>query len=102
MIEITEKALLEIKKEMEEKNLKGYGLRLAIVGGSLSGFEYTISFSEKPSESDLVFDFNDIKVFIDPTSYDYLKEIKLDYEEGENQSGFKFINKKSYSLSERE
>jgi iron-sulfur cluster assembly protein len=46
----------------------------------------------KPRPTDKVFDFEDVKIFIDPKSLVFLDGMTLDYKESLMQSGFDFIN----------
>lgn len=102
MVKITKSAAKKILEKMKNEDLLGYGLRIAIVGGGLNGFEYTLSFSIAPSKSDFVFESNGVKVFIDPSSFLYLQEVTIDFVEKGEDSGFVFHNPKSVSLLEKE
>lgn len=102
MINITKCASKKIIEKMKKENLLGYGLRISIVGGGINGFEYTLSFSDHPSESDITFESNGIKIFVDPNSYLYLQNITIDFIERGKEAGFVFHNPKSISLIEKE
>lgn len=102
MIRITKSAARKIREEMKKENLLGYALRVAIVGGGINGFEYTLSFNDNPAESDITFESNGIKIFVDPTSYLYLHEVTIDFIEKGNASGFVFHNSRPVSLVEKE
>lgn len=102
MVRITKSAAKKIIEKMKNEGLLGYGLRVAIVGGGLNGFEYTLSFNNKPSENDLIFESNGVKIFIDPSSYLYLQEVTIDFVEKGKESGFVFHNPKPVSLLEKE
>ena len=52
MITITEKAAAKVKEIRTSEGLDGQGLRLRVVGGGCSGFQYDLYFDEKPSEID--------------------------------------------------
>jgi iron-sulfur cluster assembly protein len=92
IIEITPKAIEQIKVISEKENSEGSkGLRLAVSGGGCSGLSYKIEFSEQ-KERDNVLYFEDIKVLIDPKSVIYLKGIILDFKDGLNGKGFVFDN----------
>ena len=92
LIQITDKALEEIKIISSKDNVDGSkGLRLAVTGGGCSGLSYKIDFSDS-KEKDNILHFGDIKVFIDPKSLIYLKGIVLDYKDGLNGKGFVFDN----------
>ncbi len=71
------------------------GLRLGVKGGGCSGLSYSVGFDGKPRERDNIFNFEDVRVFIDPKSFVYLKGMKLDYEETLMRQGFNFINPNS-------
>jgi iron-sulfur cluster assembly protein len=71
------------------------GLRLGVKGGGCSGMSYSIGFDAQPHDRDNIFAFEDVRVFIDPKSYVYLKGMTLDYEETLIRQGFNFINPNS-------
>ncbi len=93
-IEVTDKALARIRSAMakEQVSLETGGLRLGVQGGGCSGLTYNIRFDGKPRERDRVFDYNGVRVFVDPKSFIYLNGMILDYEEGLMQQGFVFRN----------
>ncbi len=68
------------------------GLRLGITGGGCSGLSYNIRFDSQPRERDRIFQFDDIRIFVDPKSFIYLHGMVLDYEETLMRQGFNFIN----------
>lgn len=71
------------------------GLRLGVKGGGCSGMSYSISFDTHPRQRDHIFSFDDVRVFIDPKSFVYLRGMTLDYEETLIRQGFNFINPNS-------
>jgi iron-sulfur cluster assembly protein len=91
LINITDKAKEEIKNIFSKENDPTKGLRLAVVGGGCSGLSYKIDFSEE-KEKDNVIIFDNIKVFIDPKSSIYLKDVTLDFKDGLQGKGFIFEN----------
>ncbi len=95
MITITKNAAIQIKYllEKDQKSLKKYGLRLGVMGGGCSGFQYIMEFDTE-GDDDHVFSYDDIQVFIDPRSLEYLDGSHLDYQETLMGSGFKVINPK--------
>ena len=42
------------------------GLRLGIQGGGCSGLSYNIRFDTQPRERDRIYQFDDIRIFVDP------------------------------------
>jgi iron-sulfur cluster assembly protein len=71
------------------------GLRLGVKGGGCSGLSYAMSFDAHPRERDHIFEFDGVRVFIDPKSFVYLHGMTLDYEETLMRQGFNFINPNS-------
>jgi iron-sulfur cluster assembly protein len=92
MIQVTEKALGRIRQVFVRQGVEGGGLRLGVQGGGCSGMSYLIRFEPKERPSDRVFDFEGVKVFVDPKSLIYLEGVTLDYKESLMQSGFVFEN----------
>lgn len=94
MISVTESAaqkaitLINNNETSAEAEL---GLRMQVVGGGCSGFQYSLEFSAK-KDTDKVFEFHGLKVFIDPRSTLYLAGSVLDYNDGLMDSGFKITN----------
>ena len=59
------------------------------------GLSYNIRFDTQPRERDRVFQFGDVRVFVDPKSFIYLHGMTLDYQETLMQQGFVFVNPNS-------
>jgi iron-sulfur cluster assembly protein len=93
-IQVTDKALVRIRAAMAKENVSPTegGLRLGVQGGGCSGLSYNIRFDTQPRERDRVFQFDDVRVFVDPKSFIYLHGMILDYEETLMHQGFVFQN----------
>ena len=83
-----------IRSAMAKENISPEqgGLRVGVQGGGCSGLSYNIRFDSQPRERDRVFQFGDVRVFVDPKSFIYLHGMMLDYEETLMQQGFVFKN----------
>ena len=90
-INVTPKAIHKIRTTFEKQGVQG-GLRLGILGGGCSGLSYKFKFEPEPRSKDHVFEFDGVKIFIDPKSLLYLHGLTLDYKESLMQSGFVFEN----------
>jgi iron-sulfur cluster assembly protein len=90
-IQVTPQAIRKIKQTFEREGVFG-GLRLGILGGGCSGLSYQFKYEVKPRDRDNVFDFDGVRIFIDPKSLIYLRGLTLDYKESLMQSGFVFEN----------
>ena len=96
-VQVTERALKRIRVAMAKEGISPAegGLRLGIQGGGCSGLSYNIRFDTQPRERDRVYNFEDVRVFVDPKSFIYLHGMILDYEETVLRQGFNFINPNS-------
>jgi iron-sulfur cluster assembly protein len=96
-IQITDKAIARVRSAMEREgvSVEQGGLRLGVQGGGCSGLSYNIRFDTQPRERDRVFQFGDVRVFVDPKSFIYLHGMVLDYQETLMQQGFVFVNPNS-------
>ena len=91
-IRLTKKAIEMAKKAIERRGDQTVGLRLGIKGSGCSGVAYAIEFADKVRGRDHVYEFDGLKVVIDPKSLIYLRGSVLDYEVKLMQHGFKFRN----------
>ena len=93
-IQVTDRALKRIRIAIAKEGISPTegGLRLGVQGGGCSGLSYNIRFDSQPRERDRIYNFDDVRVFIDPKSFIYLHGMILDYEETLMRQGFNFIN----------
>ena len=93
MIALTERAVTEVKRILEEQNLPdATALRVGVKGGGCSGFSYTLGFDDQASEIDQTWEAEGVKVVCDPKSFLYLNGTHLDFEDNLMGRGFKFVN----------
>jgi iron-sulfur cluster assembly protein len=93
-VQVTERALERVRAAMEKEGISPVqgGLRLGVQGGGCSGLSYNIRFDTQPRERDRVFQFGDVRLFVDPKSFIYLGGMILDYENTLIKQGFNFVN----------
>ncbi len=96
-IEVTPKAIARIRTAMQQEGISPEqgGLRLGVQGGGCSGLSYSIRFDTQPRERDRIYQYDDVRIFVDPKSFLYLSGMILDYEETLMRRGFNFINPNS-------
>ena len=92
MISLTPVAVEKVKEILEQQDPKPAGLRVAVVGGGCSGFQYHMAFENNQNGVDQAFDFEGLKVFVDQMSLMYLNGVTIDYVETLEGAGFKFNN----------
>lgn len=88
---VTPKAVQKIREAFAREGVQG-GLRLGVLGGGCSGLSYQFKFAAEPRPRDQVFEFEDVKVFVDPKSMVFLDGMTLDWKDSLMQSGFVFDN----------
>jgi iron-sulfur cluster assembly accessory protein len=91
-VKLTDAAIGKVKEIMATQDPIPAGLRIGVVGGGCSGFQYSMSFENQSGMMDKVLKFDDLKVFIDATSAMYLNGCVVDYVETLEAAGFKFEN----------
>jgi len=96
-LQVTDRAVKRIRVAMEKEGVSPAegGLRLGVMGGGCSGLSYSIKFDTRPRERDRIYEFDGVRVFVDPKSFVYLHGMTLDYEETLMRQGFNFINPNS-------
>jgi iron-sulfur cluster assembly accessory protein len=93
---LTKKAEDKVKEILSEQPEAYAGLRIQVVGGGCSGFSYRMGFDKNfNDQTDQVFEFDGLKVFIDRQSLLYMDGAEVDYVEGLHGAGFKFNNPNS-------
>ena len=93
-LDVTDAALTEIQKFMagEEGLPETSGLRVRVVPGGCSGFQYSLNIEEDSRQGDFILDKGGVKLFVDMFSAQYLNGVKIDYVTGVMGSGFTFTN----------
>ena len=91
---VTEAAAEEIKKFMagEEGLPESAGLRVRVVPGGCSGFQYSLNIEEESKPNDHVLTSGGVRLFVDMFSAQYLNGVEIDYVTNVMGSGFTFKN----------
>lgn len=89
---LTPSAIVKVREIMATQDPLPAGLRIGVVGGGCSGFQYSMSFENQQGMMDKVMSFDGLKVFVDATSAMYLNGCVVDYVETLEAAGFKFEN----------
>ena len=93
-LNVTESAAEEIKKffEGEEDLTENAGLRVRVVPGGCSGFQYSLNIEEDSRQGDFLIERHGIRLFIDMFSAQYLNGVTIDYTSNMMGAGFTFEN----------
>ena len=91
---ITPSAAEEIKKFLasEDDLPETAGLRVRVVPGGCSGFQYSLNIEEDSRQGDFILDEKGVRLFVDMFSAQYLNGVEIDYVSGVMGSGFTFKN----------
>jgi iron-sulfur cluster assembly accessory protein len=92
MLTLTDKAQGKVKEILDSQPEPFAGLRVQVVGGGCSGFQYHMGFEKQENNGDEVLDMGGFKVFVDRGSSMYLDGTEIDWVEALTGSGFKFNN----------
>jgi len=91
-VKLTPKAVEMVRKMRAKEGLGAeHGMRIGVVGGGCSGFQYSLNFDTQ-KEGDRATDFGGVLVFVDEISLPYIAGTTLDYVEGLHGAGFRFDN----------
>ena len=93
-LNVTEPAAVEIKKFMssEEGLPETAGLRVRVVPGGCSGFQYSLNIEEASRQGDFVLEEKGVRLFVDMFSAQYLNGVQIDYVSNVMGAGFTFTN----------
>lgn len=91
-LRLTPAAAEMAKVAMQREGRTNAKLRVAVVGGGCSGFQYNLSFDDTVRPDDMVLEQDGVQVLVDSTSAPYLSGTVIDYVSGLHGAGFKFLN----------
>lgn len=93
-VTITEKAAKEIQRVMSEQKMPATTfLRVGVVGGGCSGFQYSLGFDDKSDTvKDELSEQHGIRLAVDRKSELFLDGTVLDFYDGLEKRGFTFNN----------
>jgi iron-sulfur cluster assembly protein len=92
-VNVTATAVSEVRRYMEENGATdSAGLRVGVLPGGCSGFQYGLNIEDEPAEDDIVLDSNGLRLFVGPFSLQYLAGVEIDYVTTFQGSGFTFNN----------
>ena len=91
-LSLSDVAVEKVKETMRKEGMAEGGLRVSVVGGGCSGFQYSLGLDSAAREDDIVVEQGGVKLFVDPTSHQYVHGTMLDYVNGLHGAGFKFVN----------
>lgn len=91
-VNVTDSAVAKISELIAAEQDPGLALRMAVRPGGCSGFSYEMFFDSQIDDADIVEDFGEIKVIVDPQSAEMVRGSTLDYKDGLMGAGFAIDN----------
>ena len=93
MMTLTATAALKVQDFIAEHGVQeSAGLRVAVLPGGCSGFQYGLNIEDAPESDDEVLDVQGVRVFVDPFSAQYLDGVEIDFVTSFMGQGFTFRN----------
>jgi len=92
MLTLTDMAVVKIQAILKERNVPDYGLRVFVAGGGCSGIQYGMALESQAQDVDTVIESSGLRLFVDPTSAEYLHGAIIDYENSPMGGGFRIEN----------
>jgi iron-sulfur cluster assembly protein len=91
-ISLTPAAVEYVKRTRSKEGREGAALRIGVKAGGCSGYSYFLGFTQEGRASDLVLQYEDLTVYVDPRSLEILAGTEVDYQRGLLGTGIQFRN----------
>jgi iron-sulfur cluster assembly protein len=92
IVTITDKAAEKASALLKDKGIEGGALRVFVVGGGCSGYQYGMAIAQGSEEGDIVIEHGGVTVLVDPESAPLMTGAEIDYVEDIMKSGFTIFN----------
>jgi iron-sulfur cluster assembly protein len=92
IVTITDKAAEKAKAILKDKGAETAALRVFVVGGGCSGYQYGMAVSHDREEGDIVIEHAGVTVLVDPESAPLMRGDEIDYVDDLMKSGFTIFN----------
>jgi len=97
LVTITERAAEKAASLLADKGHADGMLRVFVVGGGCSGFQYGMAIAEEADDTDTVIDLDGTRVVIDADSVPMIGGAEIDFVEDLMKSGFTIYNPNAVS-----
>ena len=94
ILQVTADATRQIKKILEQEELKDQAVRVGIAEKSPTGFQYQLEFCDRAEreQGDVLYEQDEVLFYVDGESVEDLRGTTLDYVDTGFSAGFKFDN----------
>jgi iron-sulfur cluster assembly protein/iron-sulfur cluster insertion protein len=91
-INLTDAAVAKVGDLVKQEGNPELALRVAVRPGGCSGYSYEMFFDSEFAEDDLMSQFGDVRVVVDPASAPLITGATLDFKDGLQGAGFSINN----------
>ena len=91
-ITLSDAAIAKVAELVKQEGNPELALRVAVRPGGCSGYSYEMFFDSEVAGDDIVREFGDVRVVVDPTSAELLTGATLDFSDGLQGAGFHITN----------
>ena len=92
IVNLTDTAVDKVRELIAAEDESSLALRVAVRPGGCSGFSYEMFFDAEIDDTDIVEEYGDVKVVIDPQSAEMVSGSTLDYKDSLMGAGFAIDN----------
>ena len=92
IVTITEKAAEKASALLKDRGIEDGALRVFVVGGGCSGYQYGMAIAQGREEGDIVISQGGVTVLVDPESAPLMQGAEIDYVDDLMKSGFTIFN----------
>ncbi len=92
IVSITDKAAEKALAILKDKGAENAALRVFVVGGGCSGYQYGMAIAQEREEDDIVIERAGVTVLGDPVSLPLMRGAEIDYVDDLMKSGFTIFN----------
>ena len=97
LVSITPRASEKARELMAQKEMPDGALRVFVVGGGCSGYQYGMALAKEAEGDDTVIEADGVRIVVDPDSRQLLGGAEIDYVEDLMKSGFTIYNPNAVS-----
>ena len=80
-LRVSDRAFARLAEIAEAEGRDGCALRVAVLGGGCSGFQYEFELADEPAEGDTVIERGGQRVLVDPESLPFLSGAVVDFKD---------------------
>ena len=92
IITVTDKAATKAREILASKGVENGALRVFVVGGGCSGYQYGMAIARNREDDDIAIDVSGLTILIDSESAPLIDGAEVDYVEDIMKSGFTIFN----------